>query len=491
MRPVRAVVLAAGQGKRMKSSRPKVLHEVLGKAILSRVMDAVISAQDTACKNGSAKLQTAECGAGLELDHLHIIVGHAADIVSDFVAQNPPSCRFSTHLQEPQLGTGHAVMQVVPALEGFSGTLLVTVGDAPVIQSATLAALLAAHRESGAAVTALTAVVDDPKNYGRMVRDGEGKVRGIVEDKDASPEEKLIKEVNTGIYCLEWPTVQAGLNSLSCNNRQKEYYLTDLVAWAYNNKLGTATMVLDDYREVSGINSRVELAEAARHLRDITLTKLALESGVTVVDPQSTWVSPEVKIGQETVLLPGCYLMGDIEIAENCNIGPYTVIKGKTRIGAGASVVNSHVNDTVIGAGAKIGPFAHLREGNVIGAGSKVGNFVELKKAHVGNKTNVSHLSYVGDAVLGDNVNVGAGTITANYDHLTKRKERTTICDGVSVGSNTVLVAPVELGEESVVAAGTVVTKPVPAGALVVARARQEVKEGWSARRKKLAQPKV
>ncbi len=463
MLPVRAIVLAAGQGKRMKSSRPKVLHEVMGRAILSRVMDAV---------------------GALGLEHLHLVVGHAADVVTEFVDQNPPNCPFSTHLQAPQLGTGHAVMQVVPALNDFVGTLLVTVGDAPVLQTDTLARLLASHRESKAVITALSTVVPDAKNYGRMVRDQDGKVRGIVEDKDCSPGEKLITEVNTGIYCIEWPAAAAGLSSLSCDNRQKEYYLTDLVAWAYHQKHVTETVVLTDFREVCGINSRVELAEATVHLRDITATKLALESGVTIIDPSSTWIAPEVTIGEETVILPGCYLIGNIEIGAGCHIGPYTVMKGRVIVGSFSSVVNSHINDSTIGENCKVGPFAHMREGNSVGNGSKVGNFVELKKAQVGNKSNVSHLSYIGDATLGNNVNIGAGTITANYDHLTKKKARTVINDGASTGSNSVLVAPVELGVEAVVAAGSVINKPVPDGALAVARGKQTNHEGWSEKRK-------
>ena len=471
MAPVRAIVLAAGQGKRMKSSRPKVLHDVFGRSILSRVMDAL-------CQIGADKPA---------VEHLHIVVGHAADTVTQFVNENPPPCPYSAHLQEPQLGTGHAVMQVMPALDGFKGTLIVTVGDAPVLQSDTLAALLSKHQSSGAVITALSTEVDDPKNYGRMVRDEQGKIKGIVEDKDADANEKLIKEVNTGIYCIEWPAAMEGLNSLSCNNRQKEYYLTDLVAWAYNKKLGTESMVLQDYREVCGINSRLELAEAIRHLRDITLSRLALESGVTIVDPQSTWIAPEVRIGQETVILPGCYITGDIEIGSGCHIGPYTVMKGRVRVGKDTSIVNSHVNNTVIGDGVKVGPFAHLREGNVVGDGAKIGNFVELKKASVGTKSSIGHLSYVGDAEIGNQVNIGAGTITANYDHLTKKKERTILGDGCSTGSNSVLVAPVQIGVEAVVAAGTVVTKSVADGALVVGRAKQEIKEGWSERRKRQA----
>lgn len=460
---VRAIILAAGQGKRMKSARPKVLHEVLGMPILSRVVR--------------------QCQA-LAPEKLHVVVGHQAELVRAFVEKSFDEGTCLTHLQEPQLGTGHAVMQVATALDDFNGHVIVTVGDAPVIQSATLKNLLLSHIESGVAVTALTAIVEDPKNYGRIVRDDAGKVRAVVEDRDASEAEKAICEVNTGIYCLSWPQVKDGLQSLTCENMQKEYYLTDLVGWAYKSGAGAAAVALSDWREMAGINSRLELADAARHLRDITVNKLALESGVTIVDPQSTWICPEVKIGQETTIMPGCILTGDIEIGAECLIGPYTVMKGRVRVGANASVVNSYVNDSVIGDRARVGPFAHLREGNAVGSASKVGNFVELKKATLGDHTNVGHLSYIGDANLGSNVNIGAGTITANYDHVTKRKDRTIIGDGASTGSNSVLVAPVELCAEAVVGAGTVVTKDVPSGALAVGRARQEIIEGWARRRK-------
>lgn len=473
---VRAVVLAAGQGKRMKSSKPKVLHEVLGKPILQRVLDAIALA------------------FGSDLEMVHVVVGHSAeqtraflDSVIDKIAGR--SCfgsalPLTTHMQEPQLGTGHAVMQAAEGLRDFKGTLLVTVGDAPVMQAETLKALLEKHRASLSAITALTAHLDEPQGYGRMVRDGKGQIQGIVEDKDATDLQKQIKEVNTGIYCLEWPLMAEGLSGLSCDNRQKEYYLTDLVAWAYGKGLKTESLVLADYREVVGINSRLELAEAARHLRDIVATRLSLESGVTILDPHTTWIAPEVKIGQETIILPGCILQGDIEIGEHVTIGPNSTIKGRCVIGAKSSVVSSFVNDSLVGEGVKIGPFAHLREGNQVGDGSKVGNFVELKKTTLGTRTNVGHLSYVGDASLGNHVNIGAGTITANYDHLTKIKARTTVADGASTGSNSVLVAPVSIEEEAVVAAGSVVTKTVPAGALAVARARQENKEGWSRRKK-------
>lgn len=462
---LRAVVLAAGQGKRMKSALPKVLHDVLGKPILGRVLG--------------------QC-ARLGCEKMHVVVGHQADLVGRYVSDSEFAQSSSTHLQEPQLGTGHAVLQVEPALlaDNFKGYLIVTVGDAPVIQAETLRALLDKHVLSGAAVTALTAIVDDPKNYGRIVRDQNGAVKAVVEDKDASADEKKIKEVNTGIYCLSWPAVQNGLKDLKCENKQNEYYLTDLVGWAHRAGLGAETQVLEDWREMAGINSRIELSEAMKYLRDIKLSRLSLESGVTIVDPQSTWISPEVRIGQETLVMPGCIILGDVEIGSGCQIGPYSVIKGRVRIGDGTSVNHSHVNDSVIGAKAKIGPFAHLREGNSVGDASKVGNFVELKKTTVGEHTNVSHLSYVGDAALGNNVNIGAGTITANYDHITKKKERTILGDGASTGSNSVLVAPVELEAEAVVGAGSVVTKNVPSGALAVARSRQENIEGWAKKRK-------
>jgi len=462
---VRGVILAAGQGKRMKSSRPKMLHDVFGKAVISRVVEAVAA-------------------IGPEIEHLHVVVGHSSDQVEDFLAANKPPVAYSCHLQQPQLGTGHALLQVAPALADFKGTLIVTVGDAPVIQAESLKALLAHHYATKGTVTALTTELLDAKNYGRILRDYEGRVRGIVEDKDATTEQKLIREINTGIYALAWPEVAAGLKGLSNNNKQNEYYLTDLVAWAYEHNHGSQALVLNDSRQVAGINSRLELSEAIRLLRDITIEKLSLVSGVTVVDPSSTWISPEAEIGAETVILPGCYMTGKVKIGQDCQIGPNVVIKGPVTIGDGCTVVLSQVSNSVIGNETRVGPFAHVRDGNVIGDHCKIGNFVELKKATIGQHTNVGHLSYIGDASLGANVNIGAGTITANYDHITKKKERTIIGDGASTGSNSVLVAPIEMGEESVLAAGTVVTKKVPPGALAVGRALLKMVDGWAMARK-------
>ncbi|HEY9679251.1 MAG TPA: bifunctional UDP-N-acetylglucosamine diphosphorylase/glucosamine-1-phosphate N-acetyltransferase GlmU [Drouetiella sp.] len=457
----RAVLLAAGQGKRMKSAKPKVLHDVLGKTVLGRVLDAVDE---------------------LGIDHVHVVIGHEADQVKAFLDANPPKTPYSVHLQEPQHGTGHAVQQVVPSLEGFTGTLLVSVADTPLLQGSTLAALVDGHIEHKSVVTLLTTDVEDAKSYGRILRSADGAVTGIIEDKDASPEQKKIREINPAIYCFEWPTVKPGLYELKNDNRQNEYYLTDMVAWAYNAKHKTSGIKTTDWREVAGINSRLELAEATRLLRDMTIQRLALESGVTVVDPATTWIAPEVSIGQDSMVLPGCFMTGTVEIGSNCLIGPHTTMKGPVTIGDGTSVAQSHVYNSVVGRNCKVGPFSHLRDGNEIGDNVRLGNFVEIKKSEIGNKTNVSHLSYVGDASVGSGANLGAGTITANYNHTTKKKSRTTIGDNASTGSNSVLVAPISLGDDASVAAGTVATKDVPAGALAVGRARQENKEGWTKR---------
>ncbi len=456
---VRVILLAAGQGKRMKSTLPKVLHPVLGKSILSRVIDAVDA---------------------LRVEHLHIVIGHEAEQVIRYLQNHPPGTPYSTHLQEPQEGTGHAVMQVVPALANFEGTLLVSVADTPLLTHRTLAKLVDTHKETKSVVTLLTTKVDDPKNYGRILRDKQGNVEGIIEDKDASDEQRAIREVNPAIYCFKWPAIKPGLDSLKNDNRQKEYYLTDLIGWAAKEKHKLSSALAEDWREVAGINSRLELAEAHRLLRDMTLHRLGLESGVTVVDPASTWISPEVEIGQDTTVLPGCHLVGNITIGANCTIGPHTVMKGTVNIGRNCIVTQSLIVDSAIGENCGIGPFSHLRDGNDIASHVRIGNFCELKKSTVGSHTNVSHLSYVGDASVGSGSNLGAGTITANYNHTTKKKSRTVIGDNVGTGSNSVLVAPVTVGDNAFVAAGTVVTRDVPDSALAVGRARQENREGWS-----------
>lgn len=468
---VRGVLLAAGQGKRMKSALPKMLHQVLGKSILSRVLAALDE---------------------LKLSHLHIIIGHEAEQMREYLEKNPPSTAFSIHLQDPQLGTGHAVMQVERELESFQGSLLVCPGDTPLLTTATLQSLISEHSQDKAAITMLTTLVEDPRNYGRIIRNEAGKVIRIVEDKDASAEEKAIKEINPAIYCLNWTQVSAGLKSLSNNNKQQEYYLTDLIGWAFSQKLSVSSSLLPDWREVSGINSRLELAQANRLLSERTVNHLMLDCGVTVMDPNSTLIAPEAQIGVDTTILPGCLLLGNIEIGSNCQIGPHTTINGPCKIGSDTTVCQSRISNCDIGSNCWIGPFAHLRDGVVIGNQARIGNFVEIKKSSLGEGTKISHLSYIGDSSVGKKVNLGAGTITANFDSLTKLKRRTVIGDGAATGCHAVLVAPVEVGNDAMVAAGTVITRDVPEGALAVGRARQENKPGWTAaRRLKSQNPKM
>lgn len=462
-KPLQAVLLAAGQGKRMKSSKPKVLHEVLGKPILGRIL-AVIDQ--------------------LQAEHVHVVIGHGSEQVLEYLKANPPRTPWSTHLQEPQLGTGHALMQVVPSLDGFNGSLLVSVADCPLLKASTLAGLVQAHQKDNAAFSLLTTIVPDSKSYGRIVRDKQGRVTAIVEDKDATDEQKAIKEINPAIYCLDWPQTQEGLTSLRNDNKQKEYYLTDLLAWSCSKNMKVADAP-SDWREVGGINSRIDLSECNLHMRDETNRSLALDSGVTIVDPNTTWIAPEASIGSDTTILPGCYITGEVQIAEGCTIGPNTQITGPSKIGARSLVMHSVITKSNVADDCRVGPFAHLRDGADVANHCRIGNFVEVKKSSIGEQTNVSHLSYIGDASLGRQVNIGAGTITANYDRLSGRKSKTIIGDNASTGSNSVLVAPVVVGDNSMVAAGTVVTKDVPEGSLAVARTPQEHKLGWVEKRKR------
>jgi bifunctional UDP-N-acetylglucosamine pyrophosphorylase / glucosamine-1-phosphate N-acetyltransferase len=463
-KPVRAIVLAGGQGKRMKSALPKVLHEVLGQPILARLLRALDK---------------------LDLEHIHIVIGHQADQIRAFVPTLSLHTPVSLHLQEPQAGTGHAVMQVEPGLAGFEGTLLVVPSDAPLLSGATLVSLISIHEAEKADVTLLTTIVEDPKSYGRIVRNEDGTVQAIVEHKDANREQRKIREIGSSIYCFRYPLIRSGLSALTKNNQQGEYYLTDLIGWANGRGHRVFSVEAPDWREVVGINSRMELSEASRLMRDLYVQKLSAEEGVTIVDPASTWISPEVKIGQDTIVLPGCWLVGNITIGPNCLVGPHTVMQGEVQVGSGSEVVQSRLTDCQVGNKCKVGPYAHLRPGTVVSDNAKIGNFVELKKSFVGLNTNVSHLSYVGDATVGNNANIGAGTIIANYDHITGEKKRTTIGNGAATGSNSVLVAPVTLGDESVVGAGTVVTKDVPAGSLSVRRVSQENIDGWVDKRKR------
>jgi bifunctional UDP-N-acetylglucosamine pyrophosphorylase/glucosamine-1-phosphate N-acetyltransferase len=448
----------------MKSSRPKVLHDLLGKPIIARVLETLDA---------------------LHLEHIHIVVGHQSEEVISYLKEHPPATPYSTHLQKTQLGTAHALMQAEPALDGFSGTVLVLSGDAPLLNVGTLHSLMKQHCDSKDAITILTTNLDQAGNYGRIVRDKSGNISKIVEAADANAQEVSINEINSGVYCFEWLRISAGLAALNNTNKQKEFYLPDIVGWATDNKLSVGGYATPDYTEAYGINSTEQLAQCASVMRDRKIHQLCAEQGVTVLDPKSCWIAPEVTIEADTTVLPGCYLVGNIRIGSHCEIGPHVSLRGNVTVGTRSMVCHSYVIDSQIGTGCIVGPFAHLRGGSKIGNNARIGNFVELARTTIDSNTTIKHLSYLGDGEVGKDVNIGAGTIFANYDSINKTKAKTVLGDHVSTGSNSVLVAPIEIGKEAFVAAGTVVIEDVPAGAMAIGRAPQANKDGWVAQKKK------
>ena len=425
---VKAVILAAGKGTRMKSDTPKVLHKIFDKTILGYVLDAV-NKTNTVSEN-------------------FVIVGHQAEVVEKFVNENYNNAKCI--LQSPQLGTGHAVYQAYESLKGFDGEVLILNGDIPLITPETLSEFIAMHRERKAALTIMSAIFSDPTNYGRIIRDENGSVKAIIEEKDASPAQKKIQEINTGVYILSWKDMSEAFLHLDSNNAQGEYYLTDIVKWAIGKNLKTEAYVLKNNEESFGINSKIQLAQVGKILNKRNLRKL-MENGVTIVDPDTTYISSETQIEADTIVYPCTYIEGKNKIGKDC----------------------------------KIGPFARLRGDVEIGDNVKIGNFVEVKKSVIKSNTNVSHLSYIGDSELGAGVNIGAGTITANYDPISKVKSRTVLEDGANTGSNTVLVAPVTLKENAMTAAGSVVSKNIEKDALAITRAPLRIISGWVSRLKK------
>jgi len=450
-----AVVLAAGKGTRMKSGLPKVLHKICGRPMISYVLDAV-----------------EEAGIKKTI----VVAGHGSEMVARAVGASA-----AVALQSEQLGTGHALLQARNFLADFRGDILVVCGDTPRIRPATLAGLAAEHASAGAAATVLTAAVDDPFGYGRVLRDAAGQVTRIVEEKDATPEEKRVREVNTGIYCFSAAGLFEALAGLAPANAQGEYYLTDVVGRYVEKGLLVRAVAVKDPGEAAGVNDRLQLAGAERSIRSALLEDL-MRSGVTVIDPASTFVDRGVRIGPDTVIYPFTMVEGDTIVGAGCVIGPGTRLVG-ARVGDGVTVQNSIVVDSSVGDGSSIGPFAYLRPGTDLGKDVKVGNFVEIKKSRIGDGSKVPHLSYLGDAVVGEKVNVGAGTITCNYDG--QKKWPTHIGDGAFIGSNANLVAPVRIGAGAVVGAGSTITRDIPAGALGVERARQTVLPDWAGKQKK------
>lgn len=445
-----AVILAAGKGTRMRSKLPKVLHKVGGKPMLQHVLNAATKA-----------------GAKDKV----VIVGHEAELVEEMVGSQGKIV-----LQAEQLGTGHAVMQTKEALAGFTGTAMILCGDTPLLDGAELAKFYEAHKASGAAATVLTAMMDSPFGYGRIVRDAAGNVQSIVEEKDATAEQKQIKEINTGIYCMECPLMFDVLATLTCDNAQGEYYLTDVLSKlnAAGKKVGGA--VTADSDMVMGINSRRQLAEAEAVMRQRILNRL-MDEGVTIMDPASTFIEEDVTIDSDTIIYPYTWLEGNTQIGEGCEIGP-NVRLTNVKVGSDTHMQFTYGHDCEVKNSVTIGPYVHLRPDTVISDHVKIGNFVEVKNSNVGVGTKLPHLTYIGDSDIGSGVNMGCGCITVNYDG--KKKHRTVIEDNAFVGCNTNLVAPVTVKAGSYVGAGSTITKEVPADSLGIARAKQKNIEGWA-----------
>jgi len=410
-----------------------------------------------------------------------VIVGHGGQSVRERLVRRP-DLQFA--VQEPQLGTAHALQQAEPLLTGKTGTVILLSGDVPLLTGRTLQALLQTHRAGRAAATVVTALVDRPYGYGRIVR-VEGQIARIVEERDASPSERQIREINSGIYAFDLAPLFDALRGIASQNAQGEFYLTDLVGIYRRRKLPVETLTVDDPEEIRGINSRTELAEMGTLVRQKKNEEL-MAAGVTIVDPATTYIDPRVDIGADTVIHPGVVIEGASRIGRACEIQAHVRI-ADSELGDRVSI-NSFcvIVESRIASGASIGPFAHLRPASDVGEDAKVGNFVELKKTTLGAKSKVSHLSYLGDAIIGTDVNVGAGTITCNYDG--EKKHQTVIDDGAFIGSDSQLVAPVKIGKGAYVAAGSSITGDVPAGALGIARARQSNVEGWAERKKAVTQ---
>ncbi len=450
---VTAVVLAAGAGTRMRSSRAKVLHEIGGRSLVAHALGAV-----------------REVGAEVRV----AVVGHDREAVSAAVTETDPDA--VQVVQEEQRGTGHAVQVALQGLpQAPVGTVLITYGDVPLLDAPTLAGFLADHHEASRAVTILTARVGDPTGYGRIVRDESGAVQAIREHRDASDEERRIPEINSGVLAVEAEFLARALAGLRSDNDQGELYLTDVVARAVADGLPVGAHVLEDVWQTEGVNDRAQLARLGRELNRRIVDRWMRE-GVTVVDPETTWIDSAVELAPDVTLLPGIQLLGATSVATGATIGPDTTLRN-VEVHAGAQVVRTHGSDAVVGVGATVGPFAYLRPGTVLDTEAKVGTFVETKNSHVGAGAKVPHLSYIGDAEIGDGSNIGAGTITANYDGVAKH--RTTVGKHARTGSDNVFVAPVTIGDGAYTAAGTTVRDDVPPGALAIGEGRQRTMEGW------------
>lgn len=450
---VSSIILAAGEGTRMKSACPKVLHLLGGKALLSHILD---TAKD------------------LRLAQNVLVTGFSKDQVLAYLAQQHYD---DVHIavQREQLGSGHAVLQAAKFFAGFSGDVLILCADVPLIKKESLENLVSQHRKQKNAATILTTRIGNPFGYGRIVRNGDNGVEKIIEEKDASEIERKIDEINSGIYCFKAELLFKVLGKIKPNNKKKEYYLTDAIELLRRQNLKIGAMLSENNWEVMGINDRVQLAEAEAWLNRQKLNSL-MQNGVTILDPKTVWIDADVTIGRDTVIYPNTMIQGKSSLGEGCAVGPGSLIKDSV-IGNNVEMRASFIYEAEIGNKVKIGPFSHIRPKVRLAQGAKVGNFVEIKKSDIGTDSKISHLTYVGDATVGDSVNIGAGVITCNYDGV--NKYHSLIEDKVFVGSNVNLVAPVKIGQGAVIGAGSTITENVPAKALALARSRQVNKENW------------
>ncbi|SMG58958.1 bifunctional UDP-N-acetylglucosamine diphosphorylase/glucosamine-1-phosphate N-acetyltransferase GlmU [Paenibacillus aquistagni] len=445
-----AIVLAAGQGKRMKSKLYKVLHPVCGTPMVGHVLN--------------------------QLEQVHVertvtVVGHGAEAVKAYLGD-----RSEFVLQEQQLGTGHAVKQAKALLSEEQGTTIVICGDTPLVTSDTLMQLMKLHESTQASATILTAELDQPFGYGRLIRTNDGSVLKIVEQKDATEQEQCVREINTGTYCFDNAKLFAALEKITNDNAQNEYYLTDVISILQAQGDKIQAYCTQDQAEYIGVNDRMALSEAERMMRE-RINKQHMVNGVTIIDPANTYIEAGVTIGADTVLEPGTILRGETTIGEDCHIGPHTELIDCT-VDQGAAVAHSVMQEAVVGANSSVGPFAYLRPGANIGQDVKIGDFVEIKNATIGDQSKVSHLSYVGDAKVGNNVNIGCGAITVNYDGY--NKSITEIGDNAFIGSNVNLIAPIQVGQGAYVVAGSTITQHVNDDDVAIARGRQENKPGYA-----------
>jgi bifunctional UDP-N-acetylglucosamine pyrophosphorylase / glucosamine-1-phosphate N-acetyltransferase len=451
------VILAAGKGTRMRSSIPKVLHRTAGQALIDHILRVVDP---------------------IKPKSIVIVIGHQTEQLTTHLLGR---ANLNFAIQEPQLGTAHALLQAEPFLRDCQGCVVLLSGDVPLVRTETVQSLVGQHLASRAAATVLTASIERPDGYGRIVRK-DGAISAIVEHKDASAEERAIREINSGIYAFDLPRLFPALRRVGAANAQGEYYLPDLVRIFREQGQLVEASVLSDPREILGVNSRKELAQVSAILRDRKNEEL-MTSGVTIIDPQTTWVEAEVVVGADTILHPGVYLEGQTRVGSGCEI--HSGVRIIDSILGDRVVINNFcvIRQSQIESGAQVGPFAQIRPDSHVGEDAHIGNFVELKKTRLGKKSKANHLTYLGDATIGENVNVGAGTITCNYDGVNKNP--TVIEDGAFIGSDSQLIAPVRVGKNAYVAAGSSITEDVPPDSLAIARGRQVNKPGWIARAKR------